>query len=114
MGILSMSPTNMDRCIEECLKCARACEECHTACLQEPDVQARIACIQHLNDCAEICFQAAAFMSRNSQNSQAFCALCAASCEACATECEKFKDEHCQECAKICRQCAEECRKMAS
>ncbi|QBP41255.1 four-helix bundle copper-binding protein [Paenisporosarcina antarctica] len=114
MGILSTTPTTMDQCIEECLRCARACEECNTACLQEPDVQARIACLQHLHDCADICFEAAGYMARNSANSKALCALCASICEACAVECEKFKDDHCQECAKICRSCAEICRKMAS
>ena len=114
MGVLSASPSNMDHCIEECLKCARACEECVTACLQEPDVQSRIRCIQHLNDCAEICFLSASYMARNSANVQALCALCASICEACATECEQFKDDHCQECARICRSCAEACRQMAS
>src|SRR5690625_3520904 len=67
MGVLSSSPSDMDQCIEECLRCARACEECHTACLQEPDVEARVTCMQHLNDCAEICFQAVALMARDSQ-----------------------------------------------
>lgn len=114
MGVLSSSPSDMNQCIEECLRCARACEECHTACLQEPDVQARITCMQHLNDCAEICFQAVALMARDSQSAKNFCNLCAAMCEACATECDKFQDTHCKECANICRSCAEVCRQMAS
>lgn len=46
MGILSMSPTNMDNCIEACVKCERACEECTTACLQGPNVQARVKCLE--------------------------------------------------------------------
>lgn len=66
MGVLSTSPTNMDACIEACMKCLSACEECLTACLEEPDVQARINCIQTLNDCAEICAQSVKYMSRNS------------------------------------------------
>ncbi|MFT9596214.1 four-helix bundle copper-binding protein [Mesobacillus sp.] len=114
MGILSASPTQMDNCIDECVKCARACEECLTACLQEPDVQARIMCIQTLNDCAEICLQAVAYMARNSQFAKQHCQLCADICDACAMHCEKFQDAHCQECAKICRECAEACRNMAS
>ena len=112
MGVLSSSPSHMDQCIDECLKCARACEECITACLQEPDVQARIMCIQHLNDCSDMCFQAAAYMARNSLSAEEFCKLCATHCEACATECEKFKDPHCQECAAICRACANACRQI--
>lgn len=28
MGVLSALPKTMDNCIEACVKCARACEEC--------------------------------------------------------------------------------------
>ncbi|MGJ9459860.1 four-helix bundle copper-binding protein [Oceanobacillus sp. CF4.6] len=70
--------------------------------------------MKHLNDCAEICFQAAGLMARNSHSSKDFCNLCATMCEGCATECDKFQDEHCKECANICRSCANACRQMAS
>lgn len=100
-------------CIDLCVKCARACEECFDACLQEPDAKARANCIKTLNDCAEICLLSVQYMSRNSAFSKALCNLCADICEACATECDMFKDEHCKVCAQICRECAAECRKMA-
>lgn len=114
MGVLSTSPTTMDQCINLCVKCARACEECSTACLKESDVQARIHCLAILHDCAEICLQSIAFMSRQSKFSKQHCQMCANICEACAVECEQFKDSHCQECARICRECAEACMNMAS
>lgn len=114
MGVLSSSPSNMDACIEECLRCMRACEECLAACLQEPDVQARVKCIQTLHDCVEICLTAAHFMAGNSPHSSAICNVCATICEECATHCEMFKDPHCQECANICHSCAEMCRKMSA
>lgn len=86
-------------------------EECFTACLQEPDVQARVNCIKVLNDCAGICLEAVQYMARNSQFAKALCQVCATICDACAKECEMFKDTHCQECARIYRECAEECVK---
>ncbi len=114
MGVLKVSPKDMDKCIEECLKCLRACEECFTACLAEADVQSRVNCIKILNDCAEICAQAVQFMSRNSSYAKALCKLCADICDACAQECGMHNDSHCPQCAQICRQCAQECRTMAN
>jgi len=65
LGIL-LSPTHMDNCIKLCIRSARACEECSTACLQEPEVQARIHSLQILKDCAEICLQVVSLLSSNS------------------------------------------------
>lgn len=76
-------------------------------------MQARTQCIQLLRDCADICFQAVAYMGRGSTFSRQLCDLCAQICDACAAECDQFRDEHCQRCAAECRRCAEECRKMA-
>jgi len=92
----------------------QACEQCLTSCLNEPDVQARVACIQLLRDCAEICAMASRYMAWNSAYAKQVCALCANLCEACAAECAKFQDAHCQACAEVCRKCAAECRKMAA
>lgn len=100
-------------CMDACQTCAVECEHCATACLQEPDAQARTRCIQLLRDCADICFMSAAYMGRGSQYARDLCRLCAEICEACGTECARFKDEHCQRCAAECRRCADECRKMA-
>jgi hypothetical protein len=110
----SLTPSEYATCIESCSRCAQACEECFNACLQEPDVQARTTMLKTLNDCAETCFQAVAFMSRNSTFAKQHCQICADICNACAVECERFKDTHCQECARICRECAQACQQMAS
>lgn len=109
----SKTPNEYASCIDSCSRCAQACEECFNACLQAPDVQARTSMLKLLNDCAESCFQAVAFMARDSTFAKQHCQMCAAICDACALECEKFKDAHCQDCAKICRECAESCRQMA-
>ncbi len=100
-------------CIEACVQCAQDCEHCASACLGEQDVAKMAECIRLDRDCAEICWTAAAWMSRNSRFAADLCRLCAEVCEACATECEQHEDQHCQRCAFSCRRCAEECRQMA-
>lgn len=111
--IVNPSAAAFQSCIDACTKCLQACEECLTACLKEPDVQARIHCIQMLRDCADICALASQWMSRSSMHAKQICQLCATLCEACAADCAKFQDAHCQACADECRKCAEACRKMS-
>lgn len=100
-------------CIEACIQCAQECEQCATACLAEKHVHHMTECIRLDRDCAEICWTAAAWMSRDARFAIDLCRLCAEVCDACSTECEKHEDEHCQRCAQACRRCAEECRQMA-
>lgn len=100
-------------CIEACNACAVACNHCVSSCLHEQDVKMMVPCIALDMDCAQICALAASAMARNSEHSQAICALCADICQACGDECAKHKMDHCQACAKACHKCAEECRKMA-
>jgi len=110
---MGFNPT-MQACINACNICVQACDECYSACLGEPDVQARIHCVQVLRDCADSCAMAVQYMSRNSEFSQQICGICATICDTCAAECAKFQDAHCQKCADICRSCADECRKMTT
>lgn len=112
MAIIPGSTVTNQTCINECTKCAQACLECFTLCLNEPDVQDRKNCISMLMECACICKEAAAFMSMNAQHSKDLCTLCAAICKKCAQECGMFQDEHCKECANICNTCATECENM--
>jgi len=114
MGVIgNVGNENMQSCIDICVKCTQACEECLTLCLKEQDVAARIKCIQTLQDCIDICCLSAKYMIRNSEHAKHICKECAEICKVCAKECEMFKDEHCQKCAEICRQCAQECMKMS-
>lgn len=100
-------------CIDACVNCSQECEHCANACLGERDVKTMAECIRLDKDCAEICWSAAGYMSRDSQFSQQVCTICAEICDACAAECRKHKAEHCQRCAEACESCAEECRRMA-
>jgi hypothetical protein len=113
MGIVTNLTDKYQKCIDECNKCAQACLECMKLCLNEPDVEARRACISMLLECADICKQAVCFMAMDSQYSKDICKLCAIICESCATECGMFKDDHCVKCAEICRLCANECNIMS-
>ncbi|HEX4413555.1 MAG TPA: four-helix bundle copper-binding protein [Lacipirellulaceae bacterium] len=108
-----MSQYEFQSCIEACIECAQACEHCGQACLDEQDVAMMAECIRLDKDCAQICWTAAALMSRDSQFAHELCSVCAAICEACGDECQKHKMDHCQRCAEQCHGCADECRKMA-
>jgi hypothetical protein len=108
-----MSHNDHQSCIEACVSCAQACEHCSEACLGERDVAKMVDCIRLDKDCAQLCWTAAALMSRDSQFAPDICRICAAICEACGNECGKHKADHCQVCAEACHHCAEECRAMA-
>jgi Domain of Unknown Function (DUF326) len=100
-------------CIDACNACAEACEYCATCDLREKDVKTMASCAQLNRDCANICWTASQFMSRDSEYSKQLCNICADICDACTKECERHIEmEHCQKCAQACRQCTEECRKM--
>jgi hypothetical protein len=101
-------------CIDACVKCGEACEHCANACLSEQDVKKMAECIRLDRDCAEMCWLAAALMSRNSRFAADLCHVCAEVCEACGRECEKHDVDHCQRCAEACIRCAKECRSMQS
>lgn len=113
MGIVTNLTDKYQKCIDACNRCAQACDECTKLCLNEPDVQARKACIGTLIECAAICKQSACFMSFDSQYAKDLCKLCATICENCATECGMFKDDHCVKCTNECNACAAECKAMA-
>ena len=100
-------------CIDACNSCAEACEYCATCDLCEQDVKTMASCVQINRDCANICWTASQFMSRDNQYSKQICNICADICETCAKECERYADmDHCQKCAQVCRRCVEECRKI--
>ena len=105
----------LDRCIRDCLDCARSCYETISHCLGLGGAHAESGHIKALLDCAQICEMSAAFMARGSDLHAKVCAVCAEACERCAESCEKFPDDKAMiECAQICRQAAKSCRAMAA
>lgn len=101
-------------CIDACLACVQACNDCAASCLREADPKAMAACIALDMDCADICQLAVAMMARQSEHAPALCELCAEVCEACALECGRHIMTHCLDCALACKRCAQECRKMGA
>ena len=77
MPIATNATAEMQACVDACNACMQACEECYTACLNEPDVQARVHCVQVLRDYADICAMSSQYMARNSQFAPQLCSLCA-------------------------------------
>jgi len=62
MGVVgNVGNENMQSCIDVCVKCTQACEECLTLCLEEEDA-ARVKCIKTLQDCIDICCLATKFL----------------------------------------------------
>ena len=105
----------LDRCIRDCLDCARSCYEMISHYLELGGEHAERRHITALLDCAQMCETSAAFMARRSDRHPKLCGVCAEACERCAEECERFPDDQMMaECAEICRQAAKSCRSMAA
>jgi Domain of Unknown Function (DUF326) len=101
-----------EACMEACLECSTACDDCATANLREPDLNALGVSMILCRECIEVCYATVRLMRIGGDHASALCNVCAEICEACATECEKHSMDHSQECAAACRRCAEECRAM--
>jgi uncharacterized protein DUF326 len=109
-------------CIAACLACAQICNECADDMIgmeghptgSQGDLMTR--CIRLCRECADVCFLAAAWMSRLSPLSERLCRLCAEVCDLCAEACEQHAPQHelCGRCARECRRCADACRRMTA
>lgn len=95
--------------IQQLLDCATACENCAASCLDEQDVTMMTHCIEIDRDCADFCYLAARLLTRDSEYSHEFLAICEKACRHCAEECSKHEHKHCKICEEKCTQCAEAC-----
>jgi hypothetical protein len=111
-----VSPTEMQRCIENCLDCHRSCLQTATICLQHGGHYAAAQQMTLLLDCAQISLTSADFMLRQSPRQGQICRICADVCTRCAEECERTADEmlEMRECAEVCRRCARSCQQMSA
>ncbi|HYG20006.1 MAG TPA: four-helix bundle copper-binding protein, partial [Ohtaekwangia sp.] len=55
-------------CIDACLACALECEQCVSACLNEPDLQILTRCIELDRECSLACFASARLMSMGGEH----------------------------------------------
>ena len=110
-GLLS---DEMQACIGKCIQCAQMCDQLLQYCLKKGGAHAEASHIRMLQDCSDICFASARFMTRSSEFHSRTCAVCAEVCTACAADCDRMSDDDMMKaCADVCRRCAESCQKMA-
>ncbi|RYY96871.1 MAG: four-helix bundle copper-binding protein [Chitinophagaceae bacterium] len=98
--------------INTLLECAQACEQCMSACLDEPDVTPMAYCIELDRDCAELCFLGARLLLRDSEIAQSYLRVCEEACRLCAEACSMHDHDHCKRCAEACRRCEEACHQQ--
>ncbi len=100
--------------------CIKACETCHTTCLEMAATHClskggrhtEAAHFRLMLDCADICRAAADFMLRHSELQHRLCDVCAEVCDACGKSCAQLGDMN--DCVEACRVCAQACRRMAA
>lgn len=98
-----------DPLVQMLTHCAKICEECVAACLQEKDVEELKFCIRLDLACASLCRTAASFTIYKLENNATY-ELCADICRQCAKECDMHSHhDHCKECAQVCMECADAC-----
>jgi hypothetical protein len=110
---MPMISDNMNRCIEVCLSCYRAClGTAMNHCLETGGKHTEPVHFRLMMACAEICRTSAHFMLINSPHHRHTCKECAEICSECADDCERIGDM--EECVKVCRACAVSCKAMAA
>ena len=111
----STKTEKLQKCIDECLACAVACERCATHGIAHAD-KMLVECIAFCRDCADICTLCARLEARDSSYYKKLCKLCADICNACAEHCEMHAKHHesfrktgeaCRKCAAICAELSE-------
>jgi len=100
--------------LQQLTDCALTCEACANACLNEENVNMMARCIELDRDCADLCFQAARLIQRESEILEDYLSMCARICRLCAEECAKHNHDHCRVCAEVCEACATACDAVAA
>jgi hypothetical protein len=105
----SQQVVTIEKVIEELYTCSSACDNCHRACMEEPNKDELIRCMMLDKECLEICRLTGSLLDENSENGEKFLNLCIEICHSCAEECRKHSHEHCRLCAEACERCAQVC-----
>lgn len=110
---MSHLSSDMNACIDECLRCYRTCLSAAMGhCLESGGKHTEKAHFTLMMACVEICRTSAHFMLLGSEHHRHLCGECAEICLQCADDCERIGDM--DECVAACRRCADSCRKMAA
>lgn len=103
----------MQRCIEDCLSCARTCQAMLSRhCLEVGGRHVEPEHVRLMLACVEICRAAGAIMLIGVAQHRESCRACAAICAACAESCRQVGDM--DECVEACDRCVESCGEMAA
>jgi hypothetical protein len=105
-------PTDLQRCIEECLTCHRVCLTMAAQhCLAHGGEHVAPEHFRMMMACAEVCRAAAAVMMIGVDQMNRVCGACAEICDACARSCQNL--DGMGPCVETCKRCADACRSMA-
>ncbi|MCK8786881.1 four-helix bundle copper-binding protein [Roseomonas sp. NAR14] len=105
--------TEMQACIEECLRCHSTClSMAMNHCLEVGGQHVEPAHFKLMMACAEICQTSANMMLIGTHHHKHTCRECAEICEECAASCDAVGGM--EACAEQCRKCAASCRAMAA
>lgn len=108
----TMLPTDLQRCIEECLACHRVCLTMSSQhCLMRGGEHVAPEHFRMMMACAEMCRAAASVMMIGVDQMSRVCAACAEICDACAQSCQNL--DGMGPCIEACKRCADSCRSMA-
>jgi hypothetical protein len=108
----SISASEMQQCIDQCLNCYKTClQTAMNHCLETGGKHVEAQHFRLMMNCAEICRTTADMMLANSPVHTTVCAACADVCDACAASCEQVGDM--DECIAACLACAQSCHQMA-
>lgn len=105
-----------EECAEQCLACYRICTETVAAAARGDGPTLDKTSLGLLEDAADICKAAAAFLLRGSFLHHVTCRACAEVCERCAAQCDAFarKEVALRACVAACWSCAEACRRAVT
>lgn len=107
--LLKNSVMNTLSLIHTLTQCAKHCDECSAASLQEKHTEHLASCISHTILCADTCRLTAKMLLHRGPHQPLMVELCIAVCNSCEASCRQHDYTHCKECAIVCRECAEAC-----
>ncbi|WP_224483438.1 four-helix bundle copper-binding protein [Robertkochia aurantiaca] len=89
--------------------CAKACNHCADACLDEKEIDKMVSCIRQDRICAEVCQALHNILLVSAANADRLVEYCREVCKSCADECDQHENDHCKDCARACRTCVKAC-----
>ncbi|MGZ3772512.1 MAG: four-helix bundle copper-binding protein [Pseudobdellovibrionaceae bacterium] len=107
--------SDIARCINNCIACARTCLETFQYCVEQKGTAFSGKHLSLLQYCADVCQFSVKLLIGDSQFAIQSCDLTLEICQACVAECERYdEDSVFSHCAEVCKDCIESCRGVAA